>query len=88
MVRIWRPIIISRIVQDRLLGVVVMAAAKASRHDPRFLYIRMTIPVGSMLHSGLSGDGASAGAAWAVAVTSALPGDALRADVCLSGAIE
>ena len=40
-----------------------------------------------MLHSGLSVDGSSAGVAWAVAVTSALLGDALRTDVCLSGAI-
>lgn len=69
------------------LGVAVLAAAKAVRYDPRFIRAHLTIPVGSMLQSGLRVDGPSAGAAWAVAVTSALLGDPLRADVCLSGTI-
>jgi hypothetical protein len=70
------------------LAVAVMAAAKATRYDPRFLNVRLTLPVGSILHSGLRVDGPSAGIAWAVAVSSALLGDPLRADVCLSGTID
>ncbi|HXV68800.1 MAG TPA: S16 family serine protease [Nitrospira sp.] len=70
------------------LAVAVLAAAKATRFDPRYLAVRLTLPVGSMLHSGLRVDGPSAGVAWAVAVTSALLGDPLRPDVCLSGTID
>ena len=70
------------------LGVAVLAAAKAVRYDPRFLRAQLTMPVGSILHSGLRVDGPSAGVAWAVAVTSALLGDPLRPDVCLSGTID
>lgn len=69
------------------LGSAVLAAAKAVRYDPRFLRAQLTMPVGSILYSGLRVDGPSAGIAWAVAVTSALLGDSLRADVCLSGTI-
>jgi len=70
------------------LGVAVMAAAKATRYDPRFLAVQLTLPVGSILHNGLRVDGPSAGVAWAVAVTSALLGDSLRTDACLSGTID
>lgn len=70
------------------LALAVLAAAKATMYDPRFLNVRLTLPVGSILHSGLRVDGPSAGIAWAVTVTSALLGDPLRPDVCLSGTID
>ncbi|MFO0707336.1 MAG: S16 family serine protease [Nitrospira sp.] len=66
----------------------VLAAAKATQYDPRFLAVRLTMPIGSILHAGLRVDGPSAGVAWTVAVTSALLGDALRPDVCLSGTMD
>jgi ATP-dependent Lon protease len=69
------------------LGVAVLAAAKATRYDPRFLRAELAMPVGSILHAGLRVDGPSAGVAWAVATTSAILGDPLRPDVCLSGTI-
>ncbi len=72
----------------RALSTAVLAAAKATRYDPRFLQVRMTMPTGSILHAGLRVDGPSAGAAWTVAVTSAILGDPLRSDVCLSGTID
>lgn len=71
------------------LGIAVLAAAKATRYDPRFLSVQLTLPmVAGSFHSGLLVDGPSAGIAWAVAVTSALLGDPLRPDVCLSGTID
>lgn len=69
-------------------GVAVLAAAKATQYDPRFLSVRLTMPVGSILHAGVRVDGPSAGVAWTVAVTSALLGDSLRPDVCLSGTMD
>jgi len=71
-----------------MLGIAVLAAAKATAYDPRFLAVRLTMPVGSILHAGLRVDGPSAGVAWTVAVTSALLGDSLRPDVCLSGTMD
>ena len=71
------------------LAMAVMAAAKATRYDPRFLTVQLTLPmVAGSFHSGVRVDGPSAGIAWAVAVTSALLGDPLRPDVCLSGTID
>jgi hypothetical protein len=70
------------------LGTAVLAAAKATRYDPRFLHVRMTMPIGSIFMAGLRVDGPSAGVAWTVAVTSALLGDTLRSDVCLSGTMD
>ncbi|MBH0191768.1 MAG: squalene/phytoene synthase family protein [Nitrospira sp.] len=71
------------------LAVAVMAAAKATQYDPRFLTVQLTMPmVAGSFHSGTRVDGPSAGAAWAVAVTSALLGDPLRSDVCFSGTID
>ncbi|HEX5645788.1 MAG TPA: S16 family serine protease [Nitrospira sp.] len=71
------------------LGVAVLAAAKALRYDPRFLHVDLTMPMApGSFHSGTQIDGASASAAWAVAVTSAILGDALRQDVCFSGTID
>ena len=70
------------------LGTAVLAAAKATRYDPRFLQVRMTMPIGSIFMAGLRVDGPSAGVAWTVAVTSAILGDALRPDVCLSGTMD
>ena len=71
------------------LAMAVMAAAKATQYDPRFLTVQLTMPmVAGSFHSGTRVDGPSAGAAWAVAVTSALLGDPLRSDVCFSGTID
>ena len=71
------------------LGVAVLAAAKAVRYDARFLHVHLTMPmVAGSFHSGKRVDGPSASAAWAVAVTSAILGDALRQDVCFSGTID
>jgi len=71
------------------LGVAVMAAAKATRYDPRFLDVRLTIPmVAGSFHRGALVDGASAGAARAVAVVSAILGDEVRQDLCFSGTID
>lgn len=71
------------------LGVAVLAAAQAVRYDPRFLHVELTMPmVPGSFHGGTRIDGASASAAWAVAVTSAILGDALRQDVCFSGTID
>jgi Lon protease (S16) C-terminal proteolytic domain len=71
------------------LAVAVMAAAKATQYDPRFLTVQLTMPmVAGSFHSGTRVDGPSAGAAWSVAVTSALLGDPLRSDVCFSGTID
>ncbi|MGA6829229.1 S16 family serine protease [Nitrospira sp. NS4] len=69
-------------------GAAVLAAARATQYDPRFLSVRLTMPVGSILHAGVRVDGPSAGVAWTVAVTSALLGDSLRQDVCLSGTMD
>jgi ATP-dependent Lon protease len=70
-------------------AVAVMAAAKATQYDPRFLTVRLTMPmVPGSFHTGTRVDGPSAGAAWAVAVTSALLGDSLRSDLCFSGTID
>jgi hypothetical protein len=71
------------------LGEAVLAAAKATRYDARFLNVQLTMPMSAgSLHRGMRVDGASAGVAWAVAVTSAILGDGLRPDVCLSGTID
>jgi ATP-dependent Lon protease len=71
------------------LAVAVMAAAEATQYDPRFLTVHLTMPmVAGSFHTGTRVDGPSAGAAWAVAVTSALLGDPLRSDVCFSGTID
>jgi len=70
------------------LGTAVLAAAKATQYDPRFLQVRMTMPFGSLFMAGLRVDGPSAGVAWTVAVTSAILGDTLRPDVCLSGTMD
>lgn len=70
------------------LGVAVMAAAKATRYDPRFLNVRLSIPmVAGSFHRGALVDGASAGAVWAIAVVSAILGDEVRQDLCFSGTI-
>ncbi|MBH0181670.1 MAG: hypothetical protein HP490_08365 [Nitrospira sp.] len=70
-------------------AVAVMAAAKATQYDPRFLTVQLTMPMSAAsLYSGVRVDGPSAGAAWALAVTSALLGDPLRSDVCFSGTID
>lgn len=70
-------------------GLSVLAAAKATRYDPRFLKVHVTIPmVPGSFHSGTRVDGPSAGAMWAVAVTSAILGDPVRQDLCFSGTID
>ena len=70
------------------LAVAVMAAAKATRYDPRYLNVRLTIPmVAGSFHRAARVDGGSAGAVWAVAVVSAILGDEVRQDLCFSGTI-
>ncbi|MDH5641625.1 MAG: hypothetical protein OEY28_10050 [Nitrospira sp.] len=71
------------------LGTAVLAAAKATQYDPGFLHVRLTMPmVGGSFHRGARVDGPSAGAVWAVAVTSAILGDPVRQDLCFSGTID
>lgn len=65
----------------------VQAAAKAVHYNPQFIRARLTIPVGTIFHNTLKFDGPSAGVAWAVASASALLGDTLRPEVCLTGTI-
>lgn len=67
------------------LNTAALAAAKAVRYDPRYLKVDLTLPVGFTQMLGVQVDGPSAGVAWAVAIASAILGDPLRSDVCLSG---
>ena len=70
------------------LAVAVMAAAKATGYNPRFLHVNLSIPmVAGSFHRGVRVDGGSAGAVWAVAVVSAILGDEVRQDLCFSGTI-
>lgn len=71
---------------DVSLRAAVSAAAKAVGYDPRFLRVRLSVKT-SILQSGLYIDGPSAGAVLAVGVASALLGDQIRPDVCMSGTI-
>ena len=64
----------------------VAAAAKAVKFDPRFLRVRLSVKT-TVLQSGLYIEGPSAGAILAVGVASALLGDPIRADICMSGTI-
>ena len=61
------------------------AAAKAVQYDPKYLNVELTLPVGFSALLGVQVDGPSAGVAWTVAIVSAILGDPLRSDVCLSG---
>jgi len=71
------------------LGVAVLAAAKAVRYDPRFLSVHLRMPMAAgSFHAGTRVDGPSASAVWAIAVSSAILGDALRQDVCFSGTVD
>ena len=67
------------------LDIAALAAAKAVRYDPRYLKVDLTLPVGFTQLLGVQVDGPSAGVAWTVAIVSAILGDPLRSDVCLSG---
>ncbi len=71
---------------DVSLRTAVAAAAKSVGYDPRFLRVRLSVRA-SILQNGLYIDGPSAGAILAVSVTSALLGDPIRPDVCMSGTI-
>ena len=62
------------------LRTAINAAATAVGYDPRFLKIRLLVPTGV--------DGPSAGGMYAVGIASALLGDEIRHDVCMSGTIE
>ena len=61
------------------------AAAKGVQYDPKYLNVELTLPVGFTTMLGVQVDGPSAGLAWTVAISSAILGDPLRSDVCLSG---
>lgn len=67
------------------LETVAYAAAKAVQYDPKYLNVELTLPVGFSALLGVQVDGPSAGVAWTVAIVSAILGDPLRSDVCLSG---
>lgn len=75
---------------DASLGTAVLAAARATRYDHRFLNVELTMPMswlGRLANLGFRLDGPSAGVAFAVAITSAILGDGLPTGVCLSGTI-
>lgn len=67
------------------LDTAAYAAAKAVQYDPKYLSVELTLPVGFASMQGVQVDGPSAGVAWTVAIVSAMLGDPLRSDVCLSG---
>jgi hypothetical protein len=67
------------------LDTAAYAAAKAVQYDPTYLAVELTLPVGFSAMLGVQVDGPSAGVAWTVAIVSAMLGDPLRSDVCLSG---
>jgi len=71
---------------DVSLRTAVAAAAKSVGYDPRFLRVRLSVRT-TILQNGLYIDGPSAGAILAVGVASALLGDPIRPDVCMSGTI-
>ncbi|UVT14689.1 MAG: hypothetical protein H8K04_12650 [Nitrospira sp.] len=58
----------------------VAVATKAVGYDPRYLSVRILVPTRL--------DGPSAGGIFAVGIVSALLGDPIRQDVCMSGTIE
>jgi len=67
------------------LDMAAYAAARAVQYDPKYLKVELTLPVGFSAMQGVQVDGPSAGVAWTVAIVSAILGDPLRSDVCLSG---
>jgi Lon protease-like protein len=67
------------------LETAAYAAAGAVQYDPKYLAVELTLPVGFRTMLGVQVDGPSAGAAWTVAIVSAVLGDPLRSDVCFSG---
>lgn len=67
------------------LDTAAYAAAKAVLYDPRYLTVELTLPIGFSALQGVRVDGPSAGVAWTVAIVSAMLGDPLRSDLCLSG---
>lgn len=67
------------------LDTAAYAAARAVQYDPKYLTVELTLPVGFSAMLGVQIDGPSAGVAWTVAIVSAILGDPLRSDVCLSG---
>lgn len=58
----------------------VAVATRAVGYDPRYLSVRILVPTQL--------DGPSAGGVFAVGIASALLGDPIRQDVCMSGTIE
>lgn len=62
------------------LHTAVGAAARAVGYDSRYLTVRLLIPTKM--------DGPSAGGIMAVGIASALLGDSIRSDICMSGTIE
>lgn len=62
------------------LRTAVAVAARAVGYDPRYVTVRLLIPVKM--------DGPSAGGIMAVGIAAALLGDPIRQDICMSGTIE
>lgn len=64
----------------RSLQMAVRVAAKAIGYDPKYISVRLLVP--------FVVDGPSAGSMYTVGIASALLGDPIRRDVCMSGTIE
>jgi uncharacterized protein len=62
------------------LKTAITVAANAVGYDPKFLKVRLLVPTVV--------DGPSAGGMYTVGIASALLGDQIRPDVCMSGTIE
>lgn len=71
------------------LRMAVAAGAKAAGYDPRYLSVRLTVPInGEALKSfgpNVTLQATGAGAAWAVSTASALLGDSVRSDASVLG---
>lgn len=67
-------------VSARSFLTAVSAATRSVGYDPRYLSVRLLVPTPM--------DGPSAGGIFAVGIASALLGDPIRQDVCMSGTIE
>src|SRR5262245_41070533 len=69
-----------RTVSLKSLQTAAIVAATAVGYDPKYLKVRLLVPTGL--------DGPSAGSMFAVGIASALLGDSIHHDVCMSGTIE
>ena len=68
-----------------LAGVI---ATKAVGYDPRFIFIRLSFPAARTFEQEFYIDGPSVGMSAAVAVASAMLGDRVRPNVCMTGVVQ